>query len=109
MATTIKRLRDPESRQRTRPYRSTIQLSDGPLGKYDTRKLVDRTHTSDGSGQRKTLFRILPLGLIVLMATVYAFQSSVTGTSYGLLILLVTILVAVLSYFVVSLFEDGNS
>ena len=110
MATTLKGFgRAQDNSKSINQYKSVIQLSDVPFGKYDRRTIL---HTADSSSNPlkggQTLVLAVPMGIIILMAIALGFRGAVSMGAYAILIGLSGILIAILVYVAVSLLEDGD-
>lgn len=110
MATTLKGFGRVENNSKSmNQYKSVIQLSDVPFGKYERRKMLQAAEPSSNElkgGQ--TLVLAVPLGIIVLMAIALGFRGAVSIGAYAILIGLSGILIAILVYVAVTLLEDGD-
>ncbi len=109
MATTFKSFGEAEDdRPPMKQYRSVIQLSDVPMGKYDSHRVLPSADSSEELKGGKTLVLAVPLGIIVLMAIAFGFQGAVSGGAYTLLIALSAILIAILVYVAVTLLSNSE-
>jgi hypothetical protein len=110
MATTLKGFgRAENSSKSMNHYKSVIQLSDVPLGKYDRRRLLQGAEPSSNDVKGgQTLVLAVPLGIIILMAIALGFRGAVSLGAYALLIGLSGILIAILVYVAVTLLGDGD-
>lgn len=110
MATTLKGFgRTNKQEKPMKQYKSVIQLSDVPAGKYNSRKAMTAAEPSSGDLKGGSKFVLaLPLGIIVLIAIAIGFDGAVSGGAYSLLIALSAILVAILVYVAVTLLGDSD-
>ena len=110
MATTLKGFgRADNNPQSLNQYKSVIQLSDVPFGKYDRRGMLQSAEPSSNEVKGgQTLVLAVPLGIILLMAIALGFRGAVSIGAYAILIGLSGILIAILVYVAVTLLEDGD-
>jgi len=110
MATTLKGFGRAQNNPKSmKQYKSVIQLSDVPFGKYDRRNFLRAVDpSSDELKGGQTLVLAVPLGLIILMAIALGFRGAVSLGAYAILIGLSGILIAILVYVAVTLLGDSD-